>query len=239
MHLQAALFQVDRKDFILDSNGQYASTGNPLGGGSQFRNIGGARSRGLELELHAAAHRDWSFDLAYTYLDAWFTRYGTHYQTLGNGNGNFVANPSAAQRRTPGFWQGNFTVVGRDNTGKALPRTPPHMLNVRVNHTPAPGWTVSAEIDHKAASWADEINQERLPGRSLLHLTAQYQRKLAGWPGARMGFFARIENLADRRYYVTSRGANDANFDGRYDAEDPSIVADPGRVWRLGLSIQF
>ncbi|MGP1693470.1 MAG: TonB-dependent receptor, partial [Giesbergeria sp.] len=44
--LNAALFQVDRKDFILDSNGQYAGTNNPAGGGSQFRNIGGARSRG-------------------------------------------------------------------------------------------------------------------------------------------------------------------------------------------------
>ena len=239
VHLQAALFQVDRKDFILDSNGQYASTGNTLGGGSQFRNIGGARSRGLELELRTGMHRDWSFDLAYTYLDAWFTRYGTHYQTLGNGNGNFVANPTAAQRRTPGFWQGNFTVVRHDNTGKSLPRTPPHMLNVRLNHRPAPDWTLSAEIDHKAGSWADEINQERLPGRTLLHLTAQYQHKLVAWPGAQVGFFARVENVFDRRYHVTSRGANDANFDGRYDAEDPSIVADPGRVWRVGLSIRF
>ena len=55
--LNAALFQVDRKDFILDSNGQYAGSNNPAGGGSQFRNIGGARSRGMELGVRGRMER--------------------------------------------------------------------------------------------------------------------------------------------------------------------------------------
>lgn len=237
--LNATLFQVDRKDFILDSNGQYAGSNNPLGGGSQFRNIGGARSRGLELELRMQPHRQWSFDAAYTYLDAWFTRYESYYQSYGNANGAFVASPTAAQRSNPGFWQSNFTVQRYDNTGRKIPRTSPHQLNLRANYQPAPGWALSGEIDAKAASWADEINQERLPGRTLLHLTAQYGAKLAAWPGARLSAFLRVENLFDKRYYITARGTGDSNMDGRYDSQDPSIVVDPGRTWRLGLSLQF
>lgn len=237
--VSAALFQVNRNNFIIDSNGQYAGTNNPLGGGSQFRNIGGARSRGLELEARTQPAKDWSFDLAYTFLDAWFTKYESFYQSLGNANGTFVANPTAAQRANPAFWQSNFTVAKYDNTGKKLPRTPPHQINLRANHLIAPGWTVSAELDYKATSWADEINQEKLPGRTLMHLTAQYVTKLNSWPGARLSAFARVDNLFNRRYYLTARGTNDSNFDGRYTSEDPSIVVDPGRTWRVGLSLQF
>lgn len=235
----AALFQVDRDNFIVDSNGQYAGTNNPLGGGSQFRNIGGARSRGLELEARTQPAKDWSFDLAYTFLDAWFTQYDSFYQALGNANGTFVANPTAAQRASPAFWQSNFTVAQYNNTGKALPRTPPHQINLRANHVPAPGWTVSAELDYKATSWADEINQEKLPGRTLMHLTAQYATKLNSWPGARLSAFVRVDNLFNRRYYLTARGTNDSNYDGRYTSEDPSIVVDPGRTWRVGMNLQF
>lgn len=237
--LNAALFQVDRKDFILDSNGQYAGTNNPAGGGSQFRNIGGARSRGLELELRTQPHHRWSFDAAYTLLDAYFTRYESYYQTYGNANGTYVAHPTAAQRANPGFWQGNFTVEKFDNTGNKLPRTPPHQFNLRANYLPAPGWTLSGEMDYKSKSWSDEINQEKLPGRTVFNLTAQYSTKLSGWPGARLSAYVRVDNLFDKHYYLTARGSGDANLDGRYTREDPSIVVDPGRAWRIGLNLQF
>lgn len=233
-----ALFQVDRKDFILDSNGQYASNNNPAGGGSQYRNIGGARSRGLEFELRTQAHRQWSFDAAYTLLDAVFTSYDTFFQTLGNGNGTYRSSLAAA-RAAAGGLNGNFTVVQYNNTGKKIPRTPPHQLNLRANYMPAPGWSVSGEVDYKSTAWADEINQEKLPGRTVFNLTAQYGRKLASWPGARLSAFARVENLFDKRYYLTSRGTNDSDYNGVYDREDPSIVVDPGRTWRIGLSLQF
>ena len=79
----------------------------------------------------------------------------------------------------------------------------------------------------------------QLPGRTLLHLTAQYSTKLSAWPGARLSAYVRVENLFDKRYYLTARGAGDSNMDGRYTSQDPSIVVDPGRTWRLGLSLQF
>lgn len=237
--LSAALFQVDRKDFILDSNGQYAGTNNPVGGGSQFRNIGGARSRGLELEARTKTHNNWSFDAAYTYLDAYFTQYSTFYQSLGNANGSFVASPTAAQVANPAFWMRNFTVVKHDNTGNKIPRTPPHMLNFRANYAPAPAWLISGEVDYKASSWADEINQERQSGRTVFNLTTQYRTKLSGWPGAKVSAFFRVENLFNKRYQISARGTNDSSMDGRYTSEDPSIVMDPGRAWRMGVSLQF
>ena len=98
---------------------------------------------------------------------------------------------------------------------------------------------LSGEIDFKGTSWADEINEEKLPGRTLLHLTAQYSTKISSWAGARLSAYARVENVFDKRYYVTSRGSGDSNMDGRYNREDHSIVVDPGRAWRIGLNLQF
>lgn len=68
---------------------------------------------------------------------------------------------------------------------------------------------------------------------------AQYERKLAGLSGAKLRVYARVDNLFDKRYYLTARGTNDSNYDGRYDAEDLSIVPDPGRIVRIGMSMQF
>ena len=237
--VNAALFQIDRDDFILDSNGQYASTSIPVGGGSQFRNIGGARSRGLELEAQTAARGGWSFAVAYTFLDARFTRYDNFYQALGNPYGTFVATPSAAQRADPAFWRNNYTVQAFDNSGNKVPRASPHLFNLRSWYVPAPGWTLAGEVDFRAKAYADEINQEVWPGRTLFGLMAQYERKLAGLSGAKLRVYARVDNLFDKRYYLTARGTNDSNYDGRYDAEDLSIVPDPGRIVRIGMSMQF
>lgn len=235
----ASVFQIDRDDFILDSNGEYAALNTPIGGGSQFRNIGGARSRGIELGLNTEERRGWSFGAAFTLLDAHFTRYDNFFLGLGNANGRFVANPTAAQRTDPAFWRSHYTVQPHDNTGNRVPRTPARLFNVRAQYVPAPGWSIDGEVDHRSDSYADEINQERLPGRTLLHLATGYATKVRGVPGARLSFFARIENVLDKRYYVNSRGTGDSNFDGRYDREDPSIVPDPGRTWRVGLSLRY
>ncbi|HEY0878861.1 MAG TPA: TonB-dependent receptor [Zeimonas sp.] len=235
--LGASVFQIDRDDFILDSNGQYAASGTTTGGGSQFRNIGGARSRGIELDARTSAHAGWSFEAAATFLDARFTRYDNFFLGLGNGNGRFVAEPSAAQRADPAFWRSNYTVVAHDNTGNRIPRTPPWMLDLRAHWFPAPGWTVSGEIDHRARSWADEINQERWPGRTLVNLGVRHERKLPG--GTRLLLFAHVDNAFDQRHWLIARGTADANFDGVYDAEDLSIAPDPGRIWRFGLSLQY
>lgn len=232
-------FQIDRDDFILDSNGQYAASNTTIGGGSQFRNVGGARSRGIELEARTAPHAGWAFEAALTFLDARFTRYDNFFLTLGNGNGAFVAQPTAAQRADRAFWRSNYTIVAYDNTGRRIPRAPARMFDLRAHWFPAPGWALSGELDARARSWADEINQERWPGFALFHAGARYETKLPGPVGTRLMLFARVENVFDRRHWLIARGTGDANYDGRYDREDLSIVPDPGRIWRVGLSLQY
>ncbi|HLS57284.1 MAG TPA: TonB-dependent receptor [Zeimonas sp.] len=237
--LGVSVFQIERDDFILDSNGQYASSSTPIGGGSQFRNIGGARSRGMEIEASTEPRRGWAFSAAYTWLDARFTSYDNFFQTLGNPYGAFVADPTPAQGANPAFWRSNYTVQAFDNTGNKVPRASPHIFNFRAHYLPAPGLTLTGEIDFRSRAYADEINQEDWPGRTLFGLMARYERKLGGLAGTRLALFARVDNLFDKRHYLTARGTNDANYDGRYDAEDLSIVPDPGRVVRVGLALQY
>ena len=235
----ASIFQIDRDDFILDSNGQYAATNTTTGGGSQFRNVGGARSRGLELEARTSPHAGWAFEAALTLLDSRFTRYDNFFLSLGNANGAFVADPSAAQRADPAFWRSNYTVVAHDNTGNRIPRTPPRRLDVRAHWFPSPGWAFTGELDARARSWADELEQERWPGFALFHAGARYETKLPGPSGTSLMLFARVENVFDKRHWLIARGTGDANYDGRYDREDLSIVPDPGRIWRVGLSLRY
>jgi iron complex outermembrane receptor protein len=238
---QVTLFQIDRKDFILDTNGQYGSS---LGNvNSRYENIGGARSRGVELALKSSFTPSWDWDLAYTWLDSFFTRYDRFVQTRGNPYGS----PCAANNPNPN-WANCYRLVTYNNTGKKVPRTPPHVLNLRTTWHPDEHWKFSAEMDYKASSWADEINQERWKGRTLFNLGVDYSRKLpVSWgKGAKLTAFLRVDNVFNRRYYTIARGTNDAQsyatgkqYDGLYNAEDLSITVDPGRVWRAGISVKF
>ncbi len=83
-----AAYQIDRKDFILNTGGQYQTS--PTGITEQFRNIGGVRNRGVELGAKTDARKAWSVDMAYTYLNAIFTRNDTYWMAM-------------AARRAPAF----------------------------------------------------------------------------------------------------------------------------------------
>lgn len=241
--VEGAVFQIDRTDFILDTNGQYGN-GNAANVG-RYENIGGARSRGLELSLHAAAGETFNWDLAYTYLDATFTRYEKFNLALGNPRGVLVGS-SPACPVTNTNWNNCYKLVAYNNTGHSLPRVPPHTVNLRGNWQPAGGWRLWAEADYRASAWADEINQERWPGRTVANLMAEYSTKLAWLGGARVSAFVRVDNVLGERYYTIARGTNDSQsyatnfkYDGIYNAEDMSITVDSGRVWRAGLAVRF
>lgn len=242
LSVEAAVFQIDRRDFILDTNGQYGS-----GDGltvARYENIGGARSRGLELALHGAPTEALGWDLSYTYLDAVFTRYDHFNLALGNPRGRPVGSPGCPVAAPD--WNACYTVVGYRNTGSSLPRVPPHTVNARLNWQAPGGWRLWGEVDHRATAWADEINQEKWPGRTLLNLMAEYGTRLPWGQGVRLTAFVRVDNATDERFYTIARGTNDAQsyatgfrYDGVYNAEDLSLTVDPGRVWRAGLALRF
>ncbi|MBU1213667.1 MAG: TonB-dependent receptor [Gammaproteobacteria bacterium] len=215
-----AIFQIDRKDFILNTGGQYQTTsGATLANAlEQYQNIGGVRNRGLEASIKTDSREVWSGDMAYTYLNAVFTRNDVYWMSMGS-------------RSLP------LPSVLYNNTDNVVPRTPKHKLNLTSRYRPMDGWTFTGEMNAQSGIYADEVNIVWVGGRTTYNLMANYEFK----SDRRMKWsaFARIDNLFDRYYYSTIRGGSDSNGDGVYNAEDVSITVNPGRVWTVGASLSF
>ncbi len=243
--VEATIFQIDRKNFILDTNGQYASSN--AGNIGRYENIGGARSRGLEIALKSSFKEGWSWDMAYTYLDARFTQYDHFMLALGNPRGTLVGTTPACTQGNAAFsWNNCYTMQAYNNTGKVVPRTPPHSLNLRTGWQISDTFKLSGEMDARSDAWADEINQETWAGRTVFNLMLDYQRKLEMVSGAKLSAFLRIDNVLDRTFFNIARGTNDSQspttgskYDGIYNAEDLSITVNEGRTWRAGLAVRF
>lgn len=226
-----AVFQIDRKDYILSVAGQYstAGTSNGITYPERYENIGGVRNRGFEFAAKTDAGRLFSLDLAYSYISARFTRYDHFSQTLGN---PYIANPN---------------LQPFNNTGKMVPRVPKNQLNSTLNWRPLPNFKAGLELDFRGGYFADEINQQWIGGRTLYNLLVNYEVKNdpAFLRGSKWSFFARIDNLFGRNYYVNARGTNDQPnpitkaYDNKYNAEDLSIIVGRGRVWSAGVSAAF
>lgn len=212
-----AAFQIDRKDFILNVAGQYS---NPATGViDQYQNIGGMRNRGVELAIRSDQQQRFSMDVAYTLLDAKFTNYS---------NFNLQMGPRGAQ-----------TIIPYNNTGNVVPRVPKHKLFVAARVKPFSGFTLSGEMNAQTSYFADEINQEKIGGHAVFDLVANYDFAVGANNAVEFNLFGRVDNVLDRTYYNTARGTNDSNGDLTYNAEDLSIVVNPGRRWTAGLTATF
>lgn len=232
--VDVALFQIDRKDYIMATNGQYASA--PSANDQTWDNIGGVRNRGLELALRSDPKRPVSLNVAYTHIDARFTKYDNYYQTLGDPTKTLQC-PLISP--TTKYCQTNYNLAGY-----RVPRVAENQLNTTLNWQPTSAFRLGLEADTRSWSYADEINQEKLPGRTLFNLMANYDVKEKGFMSAKWSLFARIDNLLDRDYWVTARASgndskNTGAYDGKYNGEDLSIVVGRGRVWTAGLSATF
>lgn len=217
---EATLFLLDRKDYIMSSIGQYtaATTANP----QKYENIGGMRSQGLEFSLQSDPKKTFSFDLAYTYLDAYFTQYDNFY--LGLGSPYITSGPNA------------YTQVHYDLTGNTVPRTSHHTLNLTGNYTITPSTVLSTEWTLKSSYYADELNQLKMPGYGVVNLLAKHAEK---WGDFTFDLFARIDNVFDKFYFNTARSSGDRDYNKIYNQEDLSLTVNPGRVYTAGLSVKF
>jgi iron complex outermembrane receptor protein len=215
-----AAFQIDRKDYILNVAGQYA---NPIGGvplSDQYQNIGGMRSRGVEVAVKSDQSQMVSMDVAYTFLDAKFTQYDNFNLLLGDP------------------W-GAYTLESYNNTGNAIPRAPKHKLFLAANVKPVTGLTVTAEMLAQSSYFVDELNWHKVGGHTVFDLIANYDFSTGSNNAINWNLFARVDNVLDRTYYNTARGYRDSNNDFTYDAEDFSIVVNPGRRYTTGISVTF
>ncbi|MDP2694317.1 MAG: TonB-dependent receptor, partial [Gallionella sp.] len=183
----------------------------------QYQNIGGVRNRGVELGVKTDSKLKWSGDLAYTYLDAKFTKNDSYWMSMGV--------------------RGSLPSVLYNNTGNVVPRTPTHKMNLSTRYRYSPAWSFSAEMNAQSGMFADEVNLVWVGGRTLFNAMANYEIKTEH--GMKWSAFARIDNLFDRLYYSTIRGGSDGDGNGVYNAEDMSITVDPGRVWTAGLTLSF
>ena len=223
---EAALFQIERKDYIMSSVGQYSAASSTYK--ERYENIGGVRNRGFEWSIKTDRRLPLSLDLAYTYIAAVFTRYDAFFQTVGS---PYVASPQQ---------------VRYDNTGNRVPRVARHQLNTAFGWQARDGVRLALEMDARSWSWADEINRVKLPGRALFSMQANYDMQGAGpFGSSKWSWFARVDNLFDRDYWVTARGTGDSanyrtgNYDGVYNADDPSIVVGKPRSWMVGVTASF
>ncbi len=217
-----ALFQIDRKDYILSTAGQYVNADLGTVPESMYDNIGGVRNRGVELALNSDDSKQFWFNMAYTYLDAKFTKYEHYYLYLYDPNSPFA--PPAA------------STTEYDLTGNYVPRVSHHQLNLMANYRWTPNLLATWELNARSSYYADEMNRFEIPGYGLMNLLVTYSKKVGGYA---FEFFARVDNFMDKSYYNAARASGDSNQDGSFDEEDISIVVNPGRVYTAGLSVKF
>ncbi|BBP47031.1 hypothetical protein THMIRHAS_24040 [Thiosulfatimonas sediminis] len=237
-HINSSLFYINRKDFITAALGQYANgnaaTDDVL---DIYDNIGHTTSKGFELAMQTEKKHNWSFDFAYTFMINKFVDYDNFFLALGNPYARTQVD-SEAELVDP---MNQVYFKHYDNGGNYVPRSPKHMTNVRAHWYPTPKLTLTTEIDYRGESYADEINQEKMPARTLVNLGMQYVTKaqVLGGAASTLTLFFKVDNLFDDQFYSIVRGTSDSDYDGDYDAEDLSINVDPGRVYMAGFKVKF
>ncbi len=207
-----SVFQLDRKDFIMKTSGNYGDTSTT----DMWDNIGGARHRGVELSAKGALTKTLSFNLAYTYLDAKYTDYANYGMKLGSGFG--------------------ATVYTYDVTGNDIPRTSKHQVNAVVNYQAMKSLRLTAEVNSKSSYYADDLNKLPIKGTTTLNLATDYKVKVSDYE---LSIFARVDNVFDEQFYNTARASSDRNEDGVFNYEDLSITVNPGIIYTAGLSLKF
>ena len=136
----------------------------------------------------------YSLNMAYTYIDRLFHQYD-----------EFC--PDAGQPvNAPGT---QFKSTIQHTPGRHVPRVPTHMLNTTLNWQANSAFRIGAGNGCQILVIVDEINQKKLPGRTLFNLLANYDLKSGGIGAvkeAKWSLFARVDNLFDRNYWSTARG---------------------------------
>ncbi len=233
--LDIAIFQIDRNDYIMKTTGQYGgSTGDTLV--DMYDNIGGMRNRGLELAMQTTFTPDFSWHVAYTYLDARFTKYDNYNLKLGGADGYTATYQADCADAAASGWA-DYCIEQYNNEGNVVPRTSNHHLNTSLVYRVTPEWRVTGEMDAISSYYADEINRVKIDGHEVFNLLVNYDR---AYGDSMWSFFLRVDNVFDKFYYNTARGGTgDSDGDGDYDANDISIVVNQGRTYTAGLSVRF
>ena len=206
---ELSLYQMDNKDILGPVGGTY-SFSDPMD------NIGDSRHRGIELSLNSDHAKSFAFDLAYTYLDAQYTKH----------------NPFTVQTD----YTNTSVVTTYDISKNEIPRVSKHTMDLFLHYRATSQLTFISEIYARSSYWADETNLIKMDGYELLNLQARYMTKLGGNP---LELFAKVDNLFDNQYYRAAFIHRDKRAPVGIDRDDLSITVDPGRVFYAGLKYLF
>jgi iron complex outermembrane receptor protein len=168
----AAAYRTESHDDI-----QFIASGNAINAG-YFRNVGTTRRQGLELTLGGPAGPV-NIVARYAFIDATYVD-------------GFVEN---SPNNSSADDEGNITVTA----GSRIPAIPRNSLHLRLDAEILPGWQLGGNLVLNGASHArgDENNQDangQVPGYAVVNLDTHWR------VSKRLSFFARINNLFDRRY---------------------------------------
>jgi len=220
-----AMYQLDRKDVIGSSNGNYASA--DTGVVTIYDNIADVQNRGLELSLETDTTKNLFFKLNYTYLNSKYKKYDTYNLSLNEAgvdlNGNFRTNDD--------YVAGTYNL-----SGNYVPRTSKHTINFETNYRIISPILLTAELNYRSSQFADELNRIKVEGYSIVNLRGTYDVKLAGFDTQ---LFLKIDNLFDKQYYMMPRVTGDRNDDGVYNSGDMGLTVNPGRVYSWIISLKF
>ena len=203
---ELSIYQLYNKNILGPLGGTYAF-------GDPKSNIGDSRSRGLELSVNSDETKQFSFILAYTYLDAIYTAH----------------NPQDVIMQ-------DKSVVVMDVIGNDLPRTSKHTVDLFLNYYVTQQLKVIAEGYAKSSYYADEMNIVKFNGYEVINLQARYYTKLFG---NNLEMYAKVDNVFDNQYYRSALLHKDSRGAFGIDPEDASIIVDPGRVFYVGLKYAF
>ena len=172
-------------------------TATNIGGRASFQNAGRTRRQGAELGWQHETANHWRTQLAWTWLDA---RYQDAFCSPAPCTG---ASYVASGNRIPG--------IARQSLFASFGYVPPQGLRAGV------------ELRALGRIQANDRNTASAPGYAVAALYAGYVQRWERWE---FNAFARVENIADRRY-AGSVIVNEGN--ARYF--EPA----PGRNWTVGL----
>jgi len=173
------------------------------GGRSGYTNVGQTRRDGVEVSFETNLSASWSVAASASLINA---RFASGFLTC-----------AAAPCKTPTL---------RVASGNKLPSVPARAAWVEVKHR-ADWADVSLEGRALSSLYVNDLNSDRAGGAAVLN--AAIQRTLR-WGPLRPRLFARVDNLANRRY-VGSVIVNEAN--SRFFEPAPT------RTWLFGMDLPF
>ena len=213
INYDAAVFQLDREDYIGRIAGSYITSDDE--NESNYDNVGDMRSRGFEFSISSDRSKTFSYDLAYTFLQAKFKNYMISQQITPDTN--------------PSYTISNATFARKDLSGNYVPRTSKHTISLGMNYRVNDKLTLSPEILVKSSYYADEANAFKQKGYEVANLNISYQYSKS------LEFFGKIDNLFDTYYHEFVN----INSSALATTEDATIRVAPPRAYYAGLRYRF